>query len=96
MVVKTSADKQELCLFISADSANDGADVSYKKAERHAIINMDGKLPDNQMKYAASFAVFSEDGSVLATESGISVLAASDVTIIFSAATDYKNELQTT
>lgn len=105
IVVKISADKPQVNLRLSAQSANENAETTYgtsgytahddtgsKMLECITHININGKLPDNGMLYAARFALSVDKGITTVDENGIVVNNAESVTIIFSAATNYKNE----
>ena len=92
IALKISADKPKVNLRISAESAHENAKITYKIDNPSAYINMDGKLPDNGMLYAARFVITAEGGSMKVSPKGISVEEAACVTIVFSAATNYKNE----
>ena len=93
IAVKISADiPGAVDLRISAHSAHEDAKIANETNRYGACMRLTGKLTDNGMKYAAYFIIMHSGGRMEAGPDDVSITGADDVTILFSAATDYKNE----
>ena len=60
-------------------------------AQDNNTLVLNGKVSDNQLKYASYLTVVPEDGTVTAGSGKLTVAGASAITVYLSAATDYKN-----
>jgi len=94
VAVRISADNPQINLRISVESPHGNAETAYSICNHTACISMEGKLSDNGMQYAARFVISVDKGSAQAANSAITITDAESVTIIFSAATNYKNEFK--
>ncbi len=92
MAMKITADQAgKLNLGVSASSAQTNAlDASITAS--NGIVTMKGKLKDNGMRYEAQFKVINEGGALSSSGDKVNVEGANSVIILYSAATDYKNE----
>ena len=61
------------------------------KVEGNNTLVLNGKVNDNQLKYASYLTVVPEGGSVTGSGSKLTVKNADAITVYLSAATDYKN-----
>ena len=80
------------------DAVNDGiGDSSYKRdwdtKVSNGLISINGQLKDNQMKFTSQTQVITDNAGTVKDGNGkVSVSGASEVTIITSMGTDYKDE----
>ena len=79
------------------DAVNGIGDSSYKRTwdtkVSNGLISINGQLQDNQMKFTSQTQVITDNaGTVTDRDGKVSVSGASEVTIITSIGTDYKDE----
>ena len=79
------------------DAVNGIGDSSYKRdwdtKVSNGLISINGQLKDNQMKFTSQTQVITDNaGTVTDRDGKVSVSGASEVTIITSIGTDYKDE----
>ena len=80
------------------NGSNNPGSSSYSRQAtttvKNGLISVEGKLDDNQMKFASHTQVLA-DGTVTDKTSTVAVADAKEVTIITSIGTDYKNDYPT-
>lgn len=79
------------------DAVNGIGDSSYKRnwntTVSNGLISINGQLKDNQMKFTSQTQVITDNAGTVTDGNGkVSVSSASEVTIITSIGTDYKDE----
>jgi len=93
IAVRISADKPgAVDIKLAVQSAQEGAQISYCQKAGAACIDINGVLADNAMKYAARFIAVGNSGKMTVYDDKVHFENADSVMIVFSAATDYKNE----
>ena len=81
----------------SGGAANSIGENGYKRTWNTTVsdgrISVNGQLTDNQMKFSSQTQVITDNGGTVTDRDGkVSVSGASEVTIITSMGTDYKDE----
>ena len=96
LVTKLTADKKgtlNFCVRVEPD--NEGGATgkrTWNTVVKDGAIVIDGELTDNQLKFASYTKVLSDDGVITDNCESVSVKDATEVIIITSIGTDYKNE----
>ncbi len=92
MGVKITADAAgKINLGVSAASAQpDALDASVIAED--GVVTMKGKVKDNKLRYESQFKVIPTGGTMSSAGDTVTVSNADSVVILFTAATDYKNE----
>ncbi len=87
-----SSDKpRRICIRITLDKCHEGSVISVVDNR----LDYYGALTDNQLRYQGSFVISSNGGEVICSKDSIMVEHANDVTVYFTAATDYSDEYPT-
>lgn len=83
-----SSKPRRICIRLSLDKCHDGSVINIVDNR----LNYYGALPDNKLRYQGSFVVSSNGGELICSKDSIMVEHADEVTVYFTAATDYSDE----
>ena len=96
LVTRLTADKKGALNFdVRVEPDNEGGETgkrTWKTTVKDGGIAIDGQLDDNQLKFSSYTKVLSDDGNVKDNKETVTVKDATEVTIITSIGTDYKND----
>ena len=81
----SSSKQRRICIRISLDKCHDNSVIKVQNNR----LDYYGALPDNQLCYQGSFVVLNNGGEIICSKDSIMVEHADDVTVYFTAATDY-------
>ena len=81
----SSSKQRRICIRISLDKCHDNSVIKVQNNR----LDYYGALPDNQLRYQGSFVVLNNGGEIICSKDSIMVEHADDVTVYFTAATDY-------
>lgn len=79
-------------LTITLPGSTEAGGASAATVVGNDTLRLSGSLSDNQLKFASFLKVVPANGTVTGSGSSLSVSGATEVTMFFSAATDYKND----
>ncbi|MGN0618973.1 MAG: glycosyl hydrolase family 95 catalytic domain-containing protein [Ruminiclostridium sp.] len=80
--------KGRVCLKLSLDKLQEGGEISVKGN----TLEYYGALADNSLRYNAGFTLVNNGGEIITSDKAIMAEHCNDVTIYFTAATDYSDE----
>ena len=83
-----SSKPRRICLRISLDKCHAESMVDVKDNR----LDYYGALPDNKLRYRGSFVVANNGGELICSKNSIMVEHADEVSVYFTAATDYSDE----
>ena len=83
----SSSKPRRICLRLTLDKLHDGGEIRVSENR----LDYYGALQDNALRYQGSFIVKNHGGELICSRDSIMVEHADDVTIYFTAATDYSD-----
>lgn len=83
-----SSKPRRICMRLSLDKCHDGSIINISDNR----LDYYGALPDNKLRYQGSFVVSNNGGELICSKDSIMVEHADEVTVYFTAATDYSDE----
>lgn len=83
----SSSKPRRICLRLALDKLQDGGVIEVKENR----LDYYGALKDNALRYQGSFIIKKHGGELISSRDSIMVEHADDVTIYFTAATDYSD-----
>ncbi len=81
----SSSKPRRICIRISLDKCHENSIIKVNGNR----LDYYGSLPDNQLRYQGSFVVINNSGELICSKDSIMVEHADDVTVYFTAVTDY-------
>jgi alpha-L-fucosidase 2 len=87
VVMRISADQPgKINVLVSKTCPHDGSNV---EVEDHTDLVLQGRMPESGINYGSRLRVINQDGTITKDKKGLQISAASSVTLLLSAKTDY-------